>query len=343
MKNVRLNDTTYEGISKVQLPTPDGGTASFRDEDEIVGPVLETGVEITPTTEDQTISVPEGFDGFDEFTVKGVTSEIDANIVAGNIKKNVEILGVTGTLDTGSDPVLKENEEITPTTEEQNIPVPSGYDGFGALKVNPVTAAIDSNIVAEKIKKNVTILGVTGTFEGGGAPTPEWQVIDPELTEETGIKALFDNLSYKMPTIPCLMWILFDQPTAPQAGRNMIGAFGFWDPDVTPTGQTGNIFLRNWMVIRNMASSSSFPAYPVDVSDFSFAEQDFGFHFESGRATAAINSGTLGFLVNRNTNNEYILKWAAGDTDTKNARYPVGTKIYILTIPMNIPTPGGNT
>lgn len=31
-----------------------------------------------------------------------------------------------------------------------------------------VTASIDSNIVAENIKKDVNILGVTGTYEGSG-------------------------------------------------------------------------------------------------------------------------------------------------------------------------------
>ena len=31
-----------------------------------------------------------------------------------------------------------------------------------------ITAAVDSNIVAGNIKKDVTILGVTGTYEGSG-------------------------------------------------------------------------------------------------------------------------------------------------------------------------------
>lgn len=342
MKNVKLNDTTYEGISKVQLPTADGGTASFKDEDEIVEPVLKAGIEITPTTSRQEIDVPDGFDGFDAFAVKGVTAAIDPNITVHNIKKNVTILGVTGDLDTGTPPVLDTPEPVVPTTVDIPVKPREGFDGLAEVMVKGVTATIDANITAGNIKKNVEILGVTGTFEGGEPPVPEWEVIDPELTQETGIKALLDNLVYKMPTIPCLMWILFDQPTAPTQGRNLIGTFGFWDPDVTPLGLTGNIFLRNWLVIRNQTSSTSFPAYPVDVSDFSYAEMDFGFHFESGRATAAINSGTLGFLVNRTTNGEYILKWAAGDTDTKNPWFPAGTKIHILTIPMNIPAPGGN-
>lgn len=37
-KNIKLNDTDYNGISTVQLPTTDGGTATFRDTDEITVP-----------------------------------------------------------------------------------------------------------------------------------------------------------------------------------------------------------------------------------------------------------------------------------------------------------------
>ena len=37
-KNIKLNDTDYNGISTVQLPTTDGGTATFKDTDEITVP-----------------------------------------------------------------------------------------------------------------------------------------------------------------------------------------------------------------------------------------------------------------------------------------------------------------
>ena len=44
-KNIKLNNTDYSGVSTVQLPTTDGGVASFKDTDEIVIP---TGIkEIT--------------------------------------------------------------------------------------------------------------------------------------------------------------------------------------------------------------------------------------------------------------------------------------------------------
>ena len=51
---------------------------------------------VTPTTAEQTITAGEGYDGLGTVTVAAVTSAIDANIVAGNIKDGVTILGVTG-------------------------------------------------------------------------------------------------------------------------------------------------------------------------------------------------------------------------------------------------------
>ena len=37
-KNIKLDDTDYNGVSTVQLPTTDGGTAAFKDTDEITVP-----------------------------------------------------------------------------------------------------------------------------------------------------------------------------------------------------------------------------------------------------------------------------------------------------------------
>lgn len=52
-------------------------------------------VEVTPTTEEQTVTADSG-KVLGTVTVKAVTAAIDANIVAGNIKDGVTILGVTG-------------------------------------------------------------------------------------------------------------------------------------------------------------------------------------------------------------------------------------------------------
>lgn len=59
-----------------------------------------------------------------------------------------------------------ENKTVTPTTAEQTITAGEGYDGLGTVTVSAVTATIDENIVAANIKSGVTILGVTGTYDG---------------------------------------------------------------------------------------------------------------------------------------------------------------------------------
>lgn len=51
---------------------------------------------VTPTTSQQVVSPDQGKDGLSQVTVSGVTSTIDSNIQAGNIKDGVTILGVTG-------------------------------------------------------------------------------------------------------------------------------------------------------------------------------------------------------------------------------------------------------
>lgn len=67
----------------------------------------------------------------------------------------------------GSAPVIT-SLSVTPTTSSQTITAPSGTDGYSPVNVSAVTASIDANITAGNIKKDVSILGVTGTYEGSG-------------------------------------------------------------------------------------------------------------------------------------------------------------------------------
>ena len=64
-----------------------------------------------------------------------------------------------------------ETKTINPSTTTQTITPSAGKNGITSATVNPVTSSIDANITAGNIKKDVTILGVTGTFEGGVTPT----------------------------------------------------------------------------------------------------------------------------------------------------------------------------
>ena len=62
------------------------------------------------------------------------------------------------------------------------------------LTINPVTSSIDPNIVPENIAKGVSILGVTGTLEGGGGNANEF-IDGPALTIKFKVKELFSSKS----------------------------------------------------------------------------------------------------------------------------------------------------
>lgn len=56
---------------------------------------------------------------------------------------------------------------VDPSTSQQLIEPSTGYACFKSVTVNPVTSAIDSNILPTNIKKGVSILGVEGSYESG--------------------------------------------------------------------------------------------------------------------------------------------------------------------------------
>ena len=68
------------------------------------------------------------------------------------------------------EPYVLDSKTVDPSTND--ITVASSADGLSSVTVTHVTSSIDSNIKAGNIKKDVTILGVTGTYEGGGDPVP---------------------------------------------------------------------------------------------------------------------------------------------------------------------------
>ena len=145
-------DNGYYGLSEVDITI------------DVPSDVHNQNVTIGPETTQQVVTPEEGYTGFGQVTVEAVTSAIDANIQAGNIKKDVTILGVTGNFD--PTPNLS-NLNITPSINAQEYnPAISGVDGYSLVRVNAVTASIDSNIQAENILAGVTILGVEGSDEG---------------------------------------------------------------------------------------------------------------------------------------------------------------------------------
>lgn len=132
-------EETYTGFGVVRVKVP---TAIIDD------------ITITATTEQQVLEPLH--DGFGTITVNPVTADIDADILSGNIKKGINILGVDGELE-----FITEELVINPSIESQTK-TPT-KDGFSKVLVNAVTADIDDNITPGNILKGIEILGVTGT------------------------------------------------------------------------------------------------------------------------------------------------------------------------------------
>ena len=175
---------------------------------------------ISPKTSEQVVVADAGYE-LAKVTINPVTSSIDNNIQAGNIKKGVSILGVTGSLEATSTttPILQE-KSVNPTTSRQSVVADSGYDGlskvnveavvpseyykpeqvanvtpttnqqvitpssnsvFNQVNVSAVTSAIDSNIKAENIKNGVSILGVVGSMQATSGSPKFGELVDGSI------------------------------------------------------------------------------------------------------------------------------------------------------------------
>lgn len=126
-------------------------------------PVIDE-LNVTPSTSAQTITASGGTDGYSPVNVSAVDASIDANITAGNIKSGTTILGVTGNVVE----LNGETKTVTPQVYGQTLYPTSPKNAITEITVNAVTSSIDANIQAENIKKDVTILGVIGTYDAGG-------------------------------------------------------------------------------------------------------------------------------------------------------------------------------
>ena len=71
----------------------------------------------------------------------------------------------------------------TISTKSQTYTIQNGYhDGTGTVSID---ATEQAKIIAGNIKKDVEILGVTGTYEGSGTPTSVAKTVTPYTTSKT--------------------------------------------------------------------------------------------------------------------------------------------------------------
>ena len=207
-----------------------GGTSSIAADDfptAISG--ISTGEEanlqsksVAPSTSLQSVAADTGYDGLSSVSVSAVTSAIDSDITAGNIKSGVEILGVTGTY-TGEEANLQ-SKSVAPSTSLQSVAADTGYDGLSSVSVSAVTSAIDANIAAAKIKSGVSILGVTGTYTGGsGGSTINGKLFDCGSFTPTSAVTSAYTISHSLGSTPSAAFLWVTNPS--YATRGIVGKY----------------------------------------------------------------------------------------------------------------------
>lgn len=157
---------------------------------------------VNPSLQEQTITPTEGYNCISRVKVNPVTSDIDEYIIPTNIKNGINILGVTGTYD--GENILLQQKTITPTDNVMTITADADYEALSVVTINPpeiedieiepslneivvnkkkdkfinsvtvkaVSSDVDKNIQPENIKKNMSILGVVGNYEGEDPEEP---------------------------------------------------------------------------------------------------------------------------------------------------------------------------
>ena len=155
-------------------------------------PSLQSKTNITPTTSSQTITADAGYDGLSSVQINAMPSgsaatpatTITANptitvssggLITASVSKTQGVTptvsagyvssGTSGTITVSgsntSQLTAKAAATYTPTTSAQTI-------ASGQYLTGAQTIAGDANLLAENIKKDVSIFSVVGTYEGGG-------------------------------------------------------------------------------------------------------------------------------------------------------------------------------
>ena len=121
---------------------------------------------IDSSTKSQTVTPSSGYYGLSRVVVNPYV--LDSKTVKSSTSRQTVTSSKDGLSSVIVEPYVLDSKSVDPSTN--SITVTSSKDGLSKVTVTPVTSSIDSNIKAGNIRKDVTILGVTGTYEGGGDP-----------------------------------------------------------------------------------------------------------------------------------------------------------------------------
>lgn len=331
-----LETKTVKSTDAEQTVTPSTGKDGISQI--TVSPISLQNKVVTPSVCNVTVTPDSGYDALSSVVVSG-----DADLIAGNIKKDVTIFGVTGTLESGGTPVLQNKEVKSDTLQDLSVTADSGYDGLGTVTVKRfklnnsqiiipttivqtvtagcnydamglVTVQGDTNLIATNIKKDVSIFGVTGSYEGSSSPVLQSKTVTLGNTQQTiTADSGYDGLSSV--SVPAIN--LQNKTVTPTSSQQTITADSGYDglgtvtvgaggggSDNLPAFVDGNSYSDDFTIsgVSNYnphsARSVSLPNTST-ISNYAFVNSE---NLISVNAPCCISVGTYAFAYIQQTN-----------------------------------------
>lgn len=135
---------------------------------------------VDPSVSEITVEPDSGYDGLSSVTINPIDSSLDPDLSPENIKKDVEIFGVTGTYEGQS--VNNQSKTVDSSTTIQYVQPDEGYTGLDYVAVNPYTLESKSETITTSGQYTYTATNADGLSE----VTVDVSINDsPELQSKT--------------------------------------------------------------------------------------------------------------------------------------------------------------
>lgn len=133
-------------------------------------------------------------------------------------------------------------KSITPAKTTQTVTADDGYDGLSEVNVLG-----DSNLISSNIKKDVSIFGVNGSYEGSGGGSTDYNVYvqNSEPTSKNGVWIKGSSYSGKT----------YFSPTIAKQGTFLDGNFSFMNQSDTIIGQC---IVGDYMYVFGTSANTSY-------------------------------------------------------------------------------------